>query len=139
MGFTRKMKPVDFFAKNVWLRAIVDLAGLTSSTDKGGNISVIDWKTGQYRPSEDQVTLYNVAALCQWPQAESSTSALVFVDHKRSAPPVTTHRSELPGIIEDYAERVEAIQIANEKNEWLPTQYWGCRWCGVTDCRYVGR
>ena len=139
MAFTKKWKPVGYFDKDVWLRAVLDLTGIASATDEKGPISIIDFKTGQYRPNEDQVRLYNLCALKFWPKASSVTSALVFIDHKRSAPPVTTTREQLPDLVDEYCDRAEAINIAVEKDHFPAQQCFQCKWCGVVDCRYVGR
>ena len=139
MAFTKRMRPTGYFDKDVWLRAVFDLGGLSSTHNAGGSASILDWKTGQYRPNKDQVLLYNMCALKFWDQIESVTSALVFIDHKKSAPPVTTTRDQLADLIDEFSDRAEAIQIAEQKDDWPAQKYWGCRFCGVNDCRYVKR
>lgn len=138
-AFNRYMKPTTYFAKDVWLRVICDLVGLTVANDTGGEASIIDWKSGKYKPSLDQIRIQNIAALKFWPQISSATSALVFIDHKRSAPPLTTYREDLADEIHEFKDRAEAIQIAVERDDFPPTSFWGCRWCGVEDCRYCRR
>ena len=140
-AFNQKLKPVDWFAKDVMFRAIVDMVGRTNvkSREIDQTASVIDWKSGQFRLSEDQLKIYNMSVLLQWPQVISSEAALVFIDQKKISPVLKTPRSHLDGIVDEFMDRSEAIQIAVQKDTWPATQCFQCRWCEVQDCQYIRR
>lgn len=141
VALNAQMNAVSWFDKSVWVRAVMDLVGrsnITEPTIQQQTMSIIDWKTGQYKINDDQLKLYNMVALHKWNQLESVTSALVFVDHKKISPPVTTLRIDVDPIIDEFSDRSEAIQIAVERDTWPAKKCWKCRWCGVTTCRYVG-
>ena len=136
-AFNRKWELVDYFAKDVFFRSVIDLEGVTEV--RGGVANVIDFKTGQYNENKEQLKLYNMVALLKYPDIDSATSTLLFVDHKRNSPPVTTTRAELEDQIHEVEEQSEAIQISLEQDYWPPTKNWKCRWCAVQDCRYARR
>lgn len=136
-AFNDKWKLVDFFAKDAFFRSIIDLEGRTQL--HGGVANVIDYKTGKYNENKSQLKRYNMVMLLKYPEIESATSTLLFVDHKRNSPPVTTFRSGLKDLVHDIEERAETIQIAKERDDWPPTQNWKCRFCGVVDCKYARR
>jgi len=141
--FDQHLNETSWFSKDAWFRAVIDMVGRTNITNDGTTqeqtVSIIDWKTGQYRPSTDQLKLYNMAAFLKWSQVQQVTSALVFVDHKKSSPPLTTSRLELQDLVQEFGDRSEAIQIANEKDDWPAKKCFQCRWCGVADCQYINR
>jgi len=141
LAFNKKLNPVDWFAKDVWFRAIVDMVGRKNilSPLQDHTASVIDWKSGQYRPAEDQLKIYNMSTMLKWSQVMTVTSALVFIDQKKSSPPLTSSRLDLNSLVHEFGDRSEAIQIAVEKDTWEPTKNWGCKWCGVHDCKYITR
>ena len=141
LAFDHKMNPTDWFAKDVWFRAIIDVVGRTNVETKLQNqmAAVIDWKTGQYRPTTDQLRLCNLAVMLKYPLVIESTGALVFVDHKKSSPPVTTPRHQLSFLVDEFSDRSEAIQIALQRDSWPATKCFQCRWCEVQDCQYIRR
>lgn len=136
LAFTEGMQPTGYFDKNVWLRCVVDLAGIFGPDGTPQSLTIFDWKTGQYRPNDDQVTLYNVCGMAHWPYTTHSTSTLIFVDHKKNSKPVTTKRADMDYVMEGYRERVEEMQIAVKRGIFDPSPCFHCGWCGVMDCRF---
>ena len=141
LAFTVGLKSVSWFDKKVWFRAKMDLVGIVNpfSIYADHIASVLDWKTGQYRPNKDQLKIYNMATMLKWQSTKRVSSALVFVDQKRSGPPLISTRHDLPGLIDEFSDRTEAIQIAVERDMWPATPCFQCRWCGVQDCKYCKR
>lgn len=136
-AFNEKWKPRDYFAKDVFFRSVIDLEGRTET--KGGVANIIDFKTSKYNENTEQLKLYNMVALLNYPEIESATSTLLFVDHRRYSPPVSTHRSQLNSQLHEVKEQSEAIQIALERDDWPAMQNWKCKWCAVDTCRYARR
>jgi hypothetical protein len=90
------------WSPNVWLIVKTDV--FRTVTAKSGR--VIDWKTGGVekkgpyigKPKEnkgydEQLQIYSTAALCAFPQMESMTSALCFVDADKKYDPVIEKKS----------------------------------------------
>ena len=136
-AFNDKWQQREYFDKDVFFRSVIDLEGRT--LEKNGVVSIIDFKTGKYNESKEQLKLYNMVALLKYPEAVSASSALLFVDQKRSSPVLTTNRSSLKDCIHEVMEQSEAIQIADQKDDWPAQKCFQCRWCGVHDCRYITR
>ena len=141
LAFDQKMNPCSWYDKETWFRAKVDMVGRTNVTSKLQNqqASVVDWKSGQVRVSEDQLKIYNMAVLLNWSGVISSTAALVFIDHKKSSPPLFTPRHQLSFLVDEFSDRSEAIQIAVQQDSWPATKCYQCRWCEVQDCKYITR
>lgn len=141
LAFDSSLNPTDWFAKDVWFRAVIDMVGRTNVQSKiqDHGASVVDWKTGQFRPTVDQLKIYNMAVMLQWSQTASVTSALVFIDHKKSSPPLTSSRLDLQNLVQEFSDRSEAIQIAIQRDSWQPTKCFQCRWCEVNTCQYITR
>lgn len=139
IAFNKKLKPVDWFSKDAWFRAILDLAGCVDPGKKQTIRSILDWKTGQVRPSVDQLRLYNLTTFLKWPDTERVTSFFAFIDHKKYSDPVTSNRSELESLKDEFFDRAEGIQIADRNDDWPARKCYKCNWCGIQDCRYVRR
>lgn len=139
VALTVKCKPCDWFSKKAWLRGVFDVVGrinpLSACNDQV--VSILDWKTGQYRPNEDQLKLYNMITLLRWPRTVSVTSALVFIDHKKSGPPVTSQRRDLEALLDTFGERAEMIQIAEARDRWPAAKNHKCTWCSITECSHA--
>lgn len=135
---TSKWKPTGWFDKNAWVRAKMDLVGIVNPTVKQDQtMSILDWKTGTVRDSPGQLRLYNLVAMMRWPEVTSVTSAFCFIDQNQFGKPVRSTRDDLTDLEDEFGERQEAIQIANERNSWPPQKNFRCRWCTVNDCEFV--
>jgi hypothetical protein len=83
-----KWEPVSQFTKDAWFRGKLDVLSRMGKK----LLQVIDWKTGSIDKRtggidmrkkgkyDDQLSIYNTAALSANPDADRCTSALVFVD-----------------------------------------------------------
>jgi hypothetical protein len=107
-GFTETWKPTTWFGKQTWFRSIID-CGLMYEDFTG---EVIDFKTGRrYDVSKEQVTLFGAAFLWKYPQVQSVTTRLWYLDEQ---PPNNEYidevkRSELPAIQADWERKVQPM------------------------------
>jgi len=140
VALDRKFRPCSWFDKKTWLRGVFDVIGFNGEASVGQkrHVSVIDWKTGQYRPNEDQLLLYNWIIMLRWAEVKTVTSALVFIDHEKAAPLVVTKREDMQNISNSFMERVEDLKIAEERDRWPSVKNWGCRFCNVAECQFSG-
>lgn len=128
------LKETGWFDKDVWVRVIWDWLIVPGD----GTAVVIDWKTGKPWPDGGQLKLFAAAAMAAYPDIQQVDTAYVYVEHKKVTKERYT-REEYAQIWDEFGERSELIQLANESGNWpaKPTQM-GCRWCKVK-CEHAGR
>jgi len=141
LAFTKDLKPCSWFDKKTWLRVKIDLAGRRGpkTLHQDQIFSVIDWKTGQYNVKEEalsQLRLSNLAIFLKIGDAAESSSVFVFVDQKRTSPIIRSSREQFQELLDSFSERVEAINISEERDMWPPKKNWKCKWCKVHTCRH---
>lgn len=133
-----RWKPTGWFSKDAWVRAKMDLIGIVNpTTARNQTMSILDWKTGKVRDTPGQLRLYNLVALKKWQEVGTVSSVFCFIDHSQFGQKITSTRADLPALEDEFGERQEAIQIANERNDWPPTKNYRCQWCTVNDCQFV--
>jgi len=141
LAFKRDLSPCSWFDKDTWFRCKIDLAGRKGPKTifQDQHFSVIDWKTGQYNIKEEtlsQLRLSCVAIFMAHRDASEVSAAFVFVDQKKTSPIIRMTRVQFAAALHDYCERVEAINIAEEKDMWPPIKNWKCKWCKVHTCSH---
>lgn len=78
-GFTANWRSTGWFAKDTWLRVILDV-GLVYD-DK--TAEAIDFKTGKrYGTNADQMELFALGVMCQWLPVTNVTTRLIYLDEK---------------------------------------------------------
>jgi len=123
-----KLEPVDWFANDAWVRAVVDLLLV-----KGKTAIMIDWKTGKRKPEFDQLELS--AALLSRYMPEIEEFHLVFEwlrDGQRDS--VTLNKKDLKQVWLKFFPIITEIEEAEANTEFPATQSGLCGWCPVTDC-----
>lgn len=128
----RHLRPVAFFAPDVWCRAVADVA-----IAKGNGALYIDWKTGKVRhdPDQGKITAMVLMAQPQFKAAEFIRTYFVFTN----AGEVLTERydkARIETLADEYSPRVAALAAAFRSNEWPERPSWKCRFCPVTECQH---
>lgn len=123
-GFDEKWKPTGYFGKDIWLRAILDVALIYDDAE----VEAVDWKTGKiYGSNEDQVELFALTVMWQYTQAQNVVTRLVYLDDKDG----TQLLSEFPA--KDKAKLttkwVEAARPMLADRAWLARPNDKCVWC----------
>lgn len=120
-----------FFAKDVWLRAKVDLLFV-----KGEKARIGDWKTGKNRKVTDQLLLNAILVFLLFPEVNHVTVQFIWLQHK-AVDPQTYTREQLP---EMWAKVLPDIKRYRDdfRAETFPKRPNGlCRgWCPVKDCNF---
>jgi CRISPR/Cas system-associated exonuclease Cas4 (RecB family) len=128
-AYTESMKKVSWFARNAWVRIKQDFLA-----KKGVRAVAIDWKTGKNRGFSDQLKLYAAEAMYLWPDVEVIETSYVFVDSKQRESKTFT-RDDYQHIWDDFGDRAERIQIAEENGNWpAKPSAMACRFCPVKEC-----
>lgn len=131
MALNADLKPVDWFAKDVWVRGIADLLILD---DDNLTAWVVDYKTGNDKyPDRDQLVLMSIMVFEHYPHIRKVNSALMFIV-KNSMVKMQMQREAKDQLWWKYRERTARIEQCYETGVWNPNQTPLCKWCQVTGC-----
>lgn len=130
LALTREFQPCDYFAPDVWVRVVIDLAIVR---DKMG--IVVDWKTGKVKDDFTQMGL-NTAVLSRWmPELESFRTAFVWLQAGKVSPRNYT-LPQLTAVWNDLLPRVAKMEHARKITEFPAKQNGLCGYCPVTSCPF---
>ncbi len=128
MCLNNKFEPVDWFASDAWVRAIVDLLIVNGDT-----AIIVDWKTGKIKLDWTQLKL--AACILSRLMPEINNFKLVFVwlrESKISSESIS--RGDLKSVWLDLLPRVKEIEIAKQTTAFPATESGLCGWCPVQQC-----
>lgn len=124
-GLTQSYTPTGFFAKDVWLRGVLDLTVVNP-----GVVTVIDWKTGKPKSDIDQLKLFAGAAFALHPHAKTVKTGYAWLAYNKFDTEVF-HRDDVPQIWQEFIPRVERLNTAMRTGTFLPKPSGLCGWCPV--------
>ena len=135
VALTKDFKPTTFFAKDVWLRAVLDVVIV-----RDDSVIVLDYKTGKRKFDHDQLELFAATSFTLWPFVNRVQTGYIWlkegkVDRKDYTP------SEAPVIWQNYKRRVSRIEHSLETGDWPARPSGLCRnWCpvGRSRCEHCG-
>lgn len=135
VALNANLRPVTYFAKDVWFRGIFDVAVI-----KQKEVTVLDYKTGKRKPADDQLKLFAGAAFCVFPFAEKVTTGYLWLkEHKIDR--MTYDIGDKPLIWQEFAQRVGRIEHAIKTDNFPKRPSGLCReWCpvGRKRCEHCG-
>jgi hypothetical protein len=127
-------EPVDWFAKDAWVRAIVDLLIVR---DK--KVILVDWKTGKVRLDWTQLEMTAAIVSRLMPEIEEFTLAFVWLRESKINTKTMT-KGEMRGVWSELLPRVKAIEVAKKTTDFPANESGLCRYCPVSQCpHYVER
>lgn len=127
--------PTSWFAKNAWVRGVVDV-----SVKVGSRMFVGDWKTGKPKPASDQLKLFAALTMAHQPEVEEVITAFVWMAQGRVTADRFT-REDIPAIWQEFVPRVQRVEHAMQANKFPPRPSGLCRsWCPVGKklCEHCG-
>lgn len=128
LALNAKFEPRDFFAKDVWVRAVLDLLII-----REGHAVLVDWKTGKRKDRFDQLKL-SAAVLSRFmPELDSMKLAFVWLkDNEVSA--IDIRKDELKQVWLDFMPRAAKIDEAEKTTTFPADPTPLCAYCPVTSC-----
>lgn len=135
IGLTRDFQPCEFFAKDVWLRTVVDC-----QIDKGQNAMVLDWKTGKKKlDGYDQLALTAAVKFAERESLKKVVTAYVYFSDPEPIVKETFVREDVPGIWQNILPRVGKIEESLANDYWPAKQSGLCRnHCPCINCEHNG-
>jgi len=129
LALNKKMEPRDWFAKDVWVRAILDLLIV-----RGTTAVLVDWKTGKRKERYDQLRLAAAVLSRYMPEIETFTLVFVWLKDGEVSDPVIITKAEMRGVWTEFLPRVKEITDAIKTTTFPATESPLCGWCPVTSC-----
>ena len=131
LGLNGNRKPCEFFAKEVWVRGVVDLLIINGKT-----AYVIDYKTGNDKYADTaQLKLMAIMAFEHFPQIEKIKAALLFIVKDRVIKE-RYNRDDLPELWARFEPNLYKLRQAFATDVWNPNPTGLCRFCPVKTCEY---
>ncbi len=136
-GLTANWEPTSWFGKDTWCRVILDM-----SIYHDTHLKMVDHKTGRSYPKHhEQMDLYAIAGFHRFPEAESVSGEMWYLDqHQSEVPPLKIEftRADLPRLEKSWERRAKPL-LADKR--FAPRPGPACRWCDYQKgkggpCRY---
>lgn len=134
LALNKDLRQTRFFAKDVWVRGIVDV-----TLEKGNKVFVGDYKTGKRNPNSEQLMLSAAMVMQSRPWVEEVTNAFLWlktneVDSEKFTP------DDLPSIWSMFLPRVQRMEEAIAEGNFPKRESGLCRnWCPVHSCEFNGK
>jgi CRISPR/Cas system-associated exonuclease Cas4 (RecB family) len=128
VAFNKKWQVVGWFAEDAWLRVMVDISGYDAKKKIAYGA---DYKSGKIKEVEhaDQLELYGIYCLVEYPDAESAEVQAFYVDHGHAGSPIVLKREDLQRLKKKWEKRVAPMfkdRIFKPKPGSL------CKWCSFS-------
>lgn len=134
LAINEAMEPTGWFDKDVWCRAILDLA-----ITNGNKALVVDYKTGKMKDDFSQLRLASALFLLHAPEIEHVTMAFFWTKDKAITKEVST-RDECLQVFSSFVPRVARLNRSVELTEWPARPNGLCRkYCPIQSCPHHGR
>ncbi len=125
-ALNRQLNPTQFFAKDAWVRGVIDLAVV-----RGPTAIVLDYKTGKRRIDSDQLKLFAASAFSLWPTVKRAKTGFIWLKTNQMDTE-TFMLQDRPAIFQDFAARVHRMEVSQRDDKWPARPSGLCRnWCPV--------
>lgn len=136
LALSKDLKPCTFFAKDTWVRAILDVKAMHKD---GTEIVVIDWKTGKVKPDINQLKLFALFMFYHHPNVEKVDTVLEWLAYNDSTRE-TYRRDQIPMLWQSFLPDLTQFKKAFNTDTWPERPSGLCsKWCDVLSCKYNGR
>lgn len=135
LAVNKDLEPVEWFAKDVWCRGVIDAAVF-----KDGTAVLIDWKTGKMKPEMEQLKLFAALAFAHYPEIHKVKTVFAWLKDNKVTAEVFT-RSQEADIWNEFSARVARFDNAFTSGKWPAKPSGLCkRWCpvGKQHCEFCG-
>lgn len=130
----KAMEQTDWFAKDAWLRVILDITVLN-----GKKAFVGDWKTGRRKLDIDQLRLFAAVMFTIHPELEQVQSGYIWLK-ERKIDKELFYRRDLKDLWRHFAPQYKQLVQAHKTGKWPEKPSGLCKnWCPVLTCEFNGR
>lgn len=130
LAYDKKWQLVDWFSRDAWCRVKVDALVAPLIDDEEPIVRIIDHKTGklkEYGEYDNQLELYGLVGLVNFPTAKLSTGELWFVDHGK----IVSAQEEFIRADEKKLKKKWEMRVKPMLSDkvFKPKPGNACRWC----------
>jgi len=134
LAITANFEPCDWFSKQTWFRAKIDLLKLN-----GPVALCADYKTGKILEDAPQLVLSAACVFYHHPQVQKIRTMYVWLKDNCDTT-VDISRDELPEMWASLWSRIEQLRFAHERTDFPPTPNRLCKqYCAVVACPHNGK
>jgi CRISPR/Cas system-associated exonuclease Cas4 (RecB family) len=131
IALNQQWVPVEWFAKDAWLRVKSDLTIIN-----GKEAVQFDYKTGKPKDDFTQLRLNSAVTFHLAPEVEKIKHAFLWTKTKSTTSEVMT-KDQVPDFWAEMLPRVARYQEAHDQQNFPPRQGFLCRgWCKVKQCQF---
>ena len=134
LALNKDLQPCAFFARDVWVRAIIDFAAIDGDVAR-----IVDYKTGKRLPSPDQMRLCSLIVFAAYKQVKKCSCTYYMTQLPEGQRLVTHsfHREESAKLWQKFVPNLVQYVAAFHTDIWQERQSGLCRgWCPVKQCAY---
>lgn len=134
LALTKDFKETTFFAKDVWLRSILDI-----SIEKGTRGVLFDYKTGKKNPNSEQLQLSAAVFFATRPWIDEIVTSFLWLQSGETTSEKFT-KDDVPAIWQNFIPRVQRLEASVELGKFPKRPSGLCRsWCPVHTCEHNGK
>ena len=135
LAIDNMFNPSDWFSKETWCRAILDLAIV-----KDAHALVIDYKTGKISDDFTQLRLAGIMLMLHKPEIQTVELGYLWTkDKKLTRDDTCLTRADIKRVISDLMPRIKKYEAAHRTESFPARPGFLCkRYCPVKSCPYNG-
>ena len=129
MAINDKLEPVEYFAKDVWVRGGLDVLMI-----RGNKGFIGDWKTNKKKSDMKlELRIFTLLAFQKYPQLESITTTFIWLKLNEMTSVVYT-RADLPDIVAELKSIYQQMDDSYVSGAWTPKPArYKCGWCAANE------
>lgn len=132
LALTENFQPTEWFAKDAWLRSILDVLIL-----RGDTAYIYDWKTGKRRPDFTQLEMFALQAFIHYPDIKTVKTSFIWLKDNALDSRAFT-RDQTDKLWEPLLARIRRIEHAAETDNWPARPSGLCKFCSAKHmCDYA--
>lgn len=135
LAIDNMFNPCDWFSKETWCRAIIDLAIV-----KDIHAIVLDYKTGKISDDFTQLRLAGVMLMLHKPEIQTVELGYLWTkDKKLTRDDTCLTRADIKRVVSDLMPRIKKYEAAHRTESFPARPGFLCKkWCPVKSCPYNG-
>jgi hypothetical protein len=137
MAVNAELKPVDWFAEDVWIRSIADVLVVDGDT-----AYCLDYKTGKVKDNPTQLQLFAAMVFWHYPEVTKVKTSFIWLKFNETTN-ATYERRFLDSMWRALKPRFDKVQEVIELGVYKPTPSGLCPWCAAKnicpDARLKGK
>lgn len=123
MAVNRDLRPVEWYAKDAWIRSIADVLVVNGDT-----AVCIDWKTGKVKEDPTQLQLFAAMVMWHFPEVQKVKTSFVWLAYNQTTD-ATYERRFLEALWNALRPRFERVQETIDLGVFKTKPSPLCKWC----------